>query len=180
MRSELRALLTAHRAADDREAGFVEAMLALLEVPGDPLSRGHFTPGHFTASAFVLSPDGGALLLVHHGKLHRWLQPGGHLEPDDAGLFAAARRELSEEVGLSDFDAGHGEALFDVDVHDIPSLKGDPVHRHYDLRVLLRSRTLVVRAGSDAKDARWVALDEVNLAESDESVMRAVRKIRSA
>jgi 8-oxo-dGTP pyrophosphatase MutT (NUDIX family) len=177
VRQELRALLTAHRPSDDREAGFVEAMLALLELPGDPLSRGHFTPGHFTASAFVLSPDGGALLLVHHGKLHRWLQPGGHLEPDDAGVFAAARREVLEEVGIGDVELAQGEALFDVDVHDIPSLKGDPVHRHYDLRVLLRSRTLAARAGSDAKDVRWVALEDVNLAESDESVMRAVRKL---
>ena len=178
MRSDLRNLLLVHRPGDVREAGFVEAMLALLETPGDPLSRGHFTPGHFTASAFVLSPDGGALLLVHHGKLHRWLQPGGHFEPDDESVFTAARREVLEEVGISDLELPHGETLFDVDVHDIPSLKGDPVHRHYDLRVLFRSRTLAAQAGSDAKDVRWVELDKVNLEESDESVMRAVRKLR--
>jgi 8-oxo-dGTP pyrophosphatase MutT (NUDIX family) len=174
-REPLRALLRAHRPADDREAGFVEVMLALLEGPGDPLSRHRFTPGHFTASAFVTSPDGRAVLLVHHGKLHRWLQPGGHIEPEDADLFEAVRREVREEVGLENLSAGEG--LFDVDIHDIPSLKGDPAHRHYDLRLHLRSPTLLFRAGSDAKDAKWVELDEVNATDSDESVMRAVRKL---
>jgi 8-oxo-dGTP pyrophosphatase MutT (NUDIX family) len=177
MRDEVRKLLQAHTPADEREAGFVEVMLALLEVPGDSLSRQLFTPGHFTASAFVTSPDGGSLLLVHHGKLHRWLQPGGHIEPEDADLFAAVLREVREEVGLHDLSLPDGPVLFDVDIHDIPSLKGDPAHRHYDLRVHLRSPTLQFQAGSDARAAKWVALGEVDAEESDESVMRAVRKL---
>ena len=176
-REGIRALLAAHRPRDDREAGFVEAMIALLEVGGDPLSRNLFTPGHFTASAFVTSPDERSLMLVFHGKLHRWLQPGGHIDPDDVDLFAAVRREVAEEVGITDVEIVGG--LFDVDIHDIPPLKGDPAHRHYDLRVLLRSRTTAFRAGSDARAARWVPLGEVDPVESDESVMRAVRKIQA-
>jgi 8-oxo-dGTP pyrophosphatase MutT (NUDIX family) len=178
MRNELRSLLKAHRPSDDLESSFVEVMFALLEGPGNPVSRNLFTPGHFTASAFVTSPDGRAVLLVHHGKLHRWLQPGGHIEPGDSNLFAAVRREVLEEVGLDGLTFPDGEVLFDVDIHDIPSLKGDPAHRHYDLRVHVRSPTLLFHAGSDARDARWVELDEVNAEESDESVMRAIRKLQ--
>ena len=55
-------------------------MLALCDNAGDPFSREHYVPGHFTASAFVLSPTRDMLLLVFHGKLHRWLQPGGHID----------------------------------------------------------------------------------------------------
>ncbi len=164
--------------ADDREAAFVEDMRRLLEVPGDPFARRHFEPGHFTASAFVLAPGGGEVLLIHHGKLNRWLQPGGHFEPDDVDVFAAALREVAEEVGLVDVDLPLGRALLDVDVHEIPPLKGDPPHRHYDLRVLLRARTREHRAGSDAKAARWVGLDDVTLDASDASVLRAIEKIR--
>lgn len=173
------ALLEGLTPADDREAVFVEQMHALLAVEGDPFQRDHFVPGHFTASAFVLAPRGGEVLLIHHGKLHRWLQPGGHFEPDDLDVFAAALREVAEEVGLRDLDLPLGRALLDVDVHEIPPLRGDPPHRHYDLRVLLRAHTREHRAGSDAKAARWVPLDDVSLDESDASVMRAIEKIRA-
>lgn len=39
------------------------------------------------------------MLLTLHARLGRWLQTGGHLEPDDAGLGAATRREAGEESG---------------------------------------------------------------------------------
>ncbi|MEQ1507457.1 MAG: NUDIX hydrolase [Myxococcota bacterium] len=176
-RSGVAALLDRHRAADPREQGFVDAMRALLDAPGDPFGRSRFEPGHFTASAFVTAPDGGSVLLVHHGKLHRWLQPGGHFEPDDVDLFAAVRREIAEETGIVDVSLPDGAALLDVDIHEIPPLKGDPAHRHYDLRVHLRAATLAFTAGSDARAAKWVALDAVREAESDPSVMRAITRL---
>jgi len=150
-------------------------MLALCEVPGDPFSRSHFVPGHFTASAFLLSPDGAQLLLVFHGKLHRWLQPGGHIDPADETVWAAARREVAEEVGVALQDDG---SLLDVDVHAIPALGGAPAHEHFDVRFLFRTPTLAHTAGSDARDSRWFPLEEINALSSDASVLRAVEKIR--
>lgn len=177
-RQHLRDLLDAHVPADTTEAAHRDAMRALCDAPGDPFGRDHWAPGHFTASAFVLAPDADELLLIFHGKLHRWLQPGGHVDPDDVDILAAARREVAEETGLADVEVV-GEGLFDVDVHVIPARKGDPEHRHFDARVLLRARTRAFTAGSDAKDARWVRLDAVNAHESDDSVMRAVAKLRT-
>lgn len=174
----LRALLVDVRPADAQEATHVADVLELLDLPGDPFSRDRFDPGHVTASAFVLSPDDDAVLLIHHGKLHRWLQPGGHVEPDDADVVAAARREVAEEVGLVDVELVGG-GLFDVDVHVIPPHKGQPAHRHYDVRVLFRARHTAFVVGSDARDARWVPLADVNAVESDASVMRAVGRLRS-
>jgi 8-oxo-dGTP pyrophosphatase MutT (NUDIX family) len=174
----LRALLGALEPADPQEAAYLERFEALLALPGDVMSRDHFGPGHVTASAFVLSPDGRQLLLIEHSKLHRWLQPGGHVEPGDVDVLAACRREVAEEVGLSELHPVV-DGLFDVDVHDIPALKGDPEHAHFDVRALFRSPTWSVEAGSDAKAARWVPLEEVSLDASDASVMRAVGKIRA-
>ena len=36
-------------------------------------------PDHLTASAVVLDASRTSVLLVLHGKVRRWLQPGGHL-----------------------------------------------------------------------------------------------------
>lgn len=174
MRSQLEGLLRAFEPYDALEASYRDEMLQLVQSEGCT-GRNHFVPGHFTASSFVLPPEGDELLLIFHGKLHRWLQPGGHIDPEDTTVFAAARREVAEEVGLTELTALGG--LFDVDVHAIPPLKGDPGHKHFDLRFLFRATTRDVTAGSDAKDARWVSLADINAVESDESVMRAVKKL---
>ena len=167
-----------HVPVDAVEAEHLQRFEALLERGESVFDRDHFVPGHITASAFVLSPDGEDLLLIHHGKLDRWLQPGGHVDPEDEDVLAAACREVREEVGLSDVTLVH-EGVFDLDIHDIPARKRDPEHAHFDVRILLRAKHRGVVAGSDAKAARWVPLPEVHEEESDESVMRAVRKLRT-
>ena len=157
-------------------------MLLLLEAPGDkdPLSRSSFDPGHFTASAFVLSPHGDILLLIKHRKLGIWLQPGGHVDPEDSDLRAAARREVAEETGLTELqDLSEKTPVLDVDVHLIPERPGgtEPSHRHFDVRFLFRSRTESLQAGDDAADARWVPLGQVPGFGTDESVLRALSKL---
>lgn len=164
---------------DDAERLHLTRMGALATTP-TALERDHFVPGHFTASSFVLSPDEQSILLIFHGKLHRWLQPGGHVEPGDLDIVAAARREVSEEVGLDDLTLLGSGAPFDLDIHAIPARKTEPQHEHFDVRFLFRASSWQVRAASDAVDARWVPLDEVGQLESDASVQRAVAKLRTA
>ncbi|HET9886274.1 MAG TPA: NUDIX domain-containing protein [bacterium] len=154
-------------------------MIELVQSASDPFARTSFEPGHFTASAFIVSPRDASLLLVFHGKLKRWLQPGGHIDTSDADIFAAARREACEETGvvLEPRDAG---LLFDLDIHVIPARSHEPAHEHFDVRTLWLSNREEVRAGSDALEVRWHSMEELAGENLDESVGRALRKIRSA
>ena len=175
LRAALRASLEPYRPLDPVEATHRERMLALAAVVGDPFRRDHFAPGHFTASAFILSPTGDALLLVHHTKLDRWLQPGGHVEAGDIDLLAAARREALEEVGLSDL-ACEVEGPFDLDVHVIPERGAEPAHEHFDVRFLFRAPHERHLHSEESHDARWFTRRELG-AGFDASVLRAVRKL---
>ena len=177
-REPLCKLLESHQPADKQESDFRDEMLALLKAPADPFLRSHFQPGHFTASAFLLSPDRSAVLLIFHGKLHRWLQPGGHIDPNDPSTLAGALRELAEETGVEE-PASFSSGLFDVDIHEIPARKSEPTHKHFDLRFAFVAPSRRIQAASDALDARWVGLDQIHTVESDASVMRAVGKLIS-
>ena len=170
-----RALLANCFPLDANERAHLEAMVDLLHTEA-PFSRHQFVPGHFTASVFALSPDCHSLLLIHHAKLNRWLQPGGHVESTDPDCTASALRELAEETGLTRPQLLPG--LFDVDVHQIPASSVEPAHLHFDLRFCAIARSREVTAASDALDARWVPLDEISAQESDASVLRAVDKLK--
>ncbi len=172
--THLRELLEAHHPVDTREAGYQEAMLGLLDSDRDALSRHHFDPGHFTASGFVLSPDRTSVLLVHHAKLDKWLQPGGHVEPEDAGLESAARREVAEETGVADLGS---MGLVDIDIHQFPARGSEPAHDHLDVRFGFRSGTHLVEAGEGAVGVRWFPLDEVASWHDRPSLSRPAHKL---
>jgi 8-oxo-dGTP pyrophosphatase MutT (NUDIX family) len=95
------AVLTGWRPPDPAQEALRERYVAHLGSHPDGLLRS-CTPDHLTASTLVVSADGEQVLLTLHAKARRWFQFGGHIEPADATLQAAARREAAEESGLSD------------------------------------------------------------------------------
>ena len=174
---QLHSLLRAYRPSSSTEERHLLDMQLLLRGGGNPCDRRHYTPGHFTASAFVLSPARDALLLVLHRALGRWLQPGGHIESQDASAAAAAQREVAEETGVA-VVAGDG-SLFDVDIHTIPERSETPSHTHFDLRFLFATSPASAAPCAPAGDvgaARWVPLAEVPTL-SDRSVTRILAKL---
>lgn len=76
--------------------------------------------GHLTTSAWLVDPNTGKVLLTHHKKLDKWLQLGGHLEPQDqACLYKAAHREACEESGRNDILLASRDILH-CSIHFIP------------------------------------------------------------
>ena len=53
----------------------------------------------FCASVFIINPENLKILLVHHKKFKKWVQPGGHIEAGEAPEETAVR-EVFEETGM--------------------------------------------------------------------------------
>lgn len=174
-RQHLLQALRAHRPWDAREAEMLGRILAFVEAHEDCFERG-LLEGHVTGSAWVVNPERTHALLVHHRRLERWLQPGGHCD-GDPDVLATALREVREETGIEATPVT--PAVFDVDAHDIPARGAEPAHVHYDIRFLAEaplSKHPVV--SPESREVRWVKLDEIASLDTDESVLRLVEKTR--
>ncbi|MBC8645706.1 MAG: NUDIX hydrolase [Thermoanaerobaculia bacterium] len=156
------------------EKDVLERFLSLLERPADPFSRENHD--HVTASTVIAHPGGHEVLLRYHRKLERWLQPGGHVEPEDASVFDAALREAREETGIEEFGAPLGDRILDLDIHDIPGGILQPPHRHYDVRYLLIAPPDA--SASEKYRTRWVPLETLTGEDTDASLGRAIGKAR--
>ncbi|MBO0951741.1 NUDIX hydrolase [Fibrella forsythiae] len=178
-------LLQQHKPADDNEAEMTARTIAFVEANPNCLERS-LLEGHITGSAWILSAENvpgetsnePQVLLIHHRKLDRWFQPGGHAD-GDPDVAAVALREAQEETLLTDIQLV-SPAIFDVDIHPIPA-KGDlPEHLHYDIRFLLTANREEALSGEkrEVKGIRWVSLDEADQLSNSESISRMVRKTR--
>jgi 8-oxo-dGTP pyrophosphatase MutT (NUDIX family) len=135
---------------DDAERDDVAATRALLEAVPHPLDE-DAQPDHITVSGFVVSSLG--VVLHHHKHLAIWVQPGGHVDPDETP-HRAVLREVLEETGLR---AHHlfPARLVHVNLHD-----GPWGHRHFDCRWLLWAHAVPLRPGpGESPDVGWFSPD---------------------
>jgi 8-oxo-dGTP pyrophosphatase MutT (NUDIX family) len=173
MRTMLISQLERHAARDTNEAISQFEILKFLRTSVEPFSRSRLT-GHITGSAIVAAPDRRSFLILHHPRLGRWLQPGGHVEPEDRSILDTAIRETWEESGLrtTPFDG----KILDVDHHVIPRNDSDLVaaHIHYDIRYLLKAHTSEL--GRTEGRLHFIGTDQLSRFSIESNLARALRK----
>lgn len=153
-------------------------MLEFLNSYENPFNR-QLAVGHFTASAFLLNSDKTKFLLMHHAKLGKWLQPGGHCD-GNSNVLAVAIKEAQEESGIPDIQLVSTQ-IYDIDVHFIPANEREPGHYHYDVRFLLKTiNNDSFTINSEAKELKWLEfVTEIPVEIAlDNSVMRMIKKFR--
>ncbi|HEY8712759.1 MAG TPA: NUDIX hydrolase [Thermoanaerobaculia bacterium] len=176
--TELLEELRRYRPVDSQEGQHHRSVLDLLSYAPSPFSRDQFIPGHITGSCFIVDPASQRVLLHHHRRLDRWLQMGGHVEHGESALEAALR-EGREESGLADLVL-LSDGAFDIDVHAVPSAKGEPDHAHFDIRYVARTshpESIMIDL-AESNELAWVELDRAIPLMNEEASRRAVLKIR--
>ena len=133
--------LRAWAAPDPGQDALRHALLAYLDARPDDACARSCVPGHLTASALVLDATAEHTLLTLHPRVGRWIQLGGHCEPGDGSLRAAALREATEESGID-------------------GLQIEPHPLHLDVRYLVRAPAgAVPRISAESTDLRWWPVD---------------------
>jgi 8-oxo-dGTP pyrophosphatase MutT (NUDIX family) len=123
----------------------------------DLAGRASGLPIRQAVRAVVVDPDG-RVLMLRYGADHDtwWITPGGGIDPGESDE-QALRRELREELGIGEFELG--PLLFERERHFLgePGYGGQ-TNRSY----LVRVPHLEARVVSEADEARWFALDELD------------------
>ncbi len=174
-KTDLLELFATYQTEYESEAHYIPRFKQLLAQPIDPFSR--LNPeAHITGSAIILDRRIECVYQIWHVKVGRWLQPGGHVEDDDANVYAAALRELLEETG---FDRAEiiplRSEIFDVDIHPIGS--GSGAHEHFDVRFAFEY--IGDLEAIPIPPARWYPLTDL-MYDADESQARYAKKVIEA
>jgi 8-oxo-dGTP pyrophosphatase MutT (NUDIX family) len=174
-------LLGRYRPQGDTEAADLRRILDFVTTADDPWLRS--LPLHLTASALVVQPESGQMLLRWHQRQQAWLQVGGHGDPGENDPLAIALREAGEETGLADLEPWPDAELLQVAIVSVPANDREPAHHHADLRFAFATRAPdTARPESPDAPLRWLSpgdawqtTTESNFRETISRVQRLLR-----
>jgi ADP-ribose pyrophosphatase YjhB (NUDIX family) len=179
LHGDARSVLAAWAAPDEAQEALRVGFLDLLDTEPDATFR-HCHPDHLTASALIVRDA--SILLVRHAKAGKWLQTGGHCEPTDASLAAAALREAREESGI------HGLLVDPVPLqlsrHYVPFCGPQPAGGHHlDVQFLVRAggtsrlrgtADATIQTADDEDEVGWFPLDAAAIPEPTDQDVRTL------
>lgn len=180
---ELKQLAADYLAAYPEEADDIRSLQDRLAID-EPFNYRKSFSGHGTGAAIVLSPDKKKILLIHHRGLDKWMQPGGHWDPEEPDPWTAGQREAEEETGVNlaerlHIDPNRPYIPLDIHPHKMPAnaKKNEPEHWHYDFRyVFVASNESITPQELEIIDVAWVPLDSDDPRLSH--VARCITKLR--
>ena len=168
-------LLNAYRPEGSAEVADLARVRALAEAEPDPWSRA--VPLHVTASAVILHPPSGRVLLRWHQRQQAWLQVGGHGDPGETDPLAIAMREAVEETGLTDLVPWPDGALRHVVIVAVPAGAKEPAHEHADLRFVLATQDPdAARPEHPNAPLRWLFQHQAYEATSEPNLYETLRR----
>jgi 8-oxo-dGTP pyrophosphatase MutT (NUDIX family) len=170
LRGRVRQSVVARQPIDDSERACIAEFLSRFDALSRPFDE-DADPVHVTGSAVVVGPRG--VILIKHKSLGIWLQPGGHVEPDETP-WDGALREAREETGLDVSFAGGSPQLVHVDVH--PGGRG---HTHLDLRYLVEAGDQDPQPPEgESQEIAWFDWDAAVARADDERLKSLLRELR--
>ena len=175
---DARRVLTEWSAPSTAQEGLRARYLAFLDEHPDADSR-DLRAGHLTASTVVLDAARERVLLTLHPLAGRWFQLGGHVEPADGTLAAAALREATEESGIEGLDLRPTPIGLDWHTVRCRSSAGVPgPSSHLDVEyVAVAPPGAAHLLSEESLDLAWFALDA--LPEGADDVVRGlIRRVR--
>ena len=168
--------LAGYQAADALEEADLVRIRGLLASEPDPWLRS--TPLHLTASALIVHPGSGRMLLRWHERQRAWLQVGGHGDPGEHDAAQIALREAAEETGLNDLVPFPDASLRHAVIVSVPAGKGEPAHEHADLRyVLATGAPQDARPENPGAPLRWLTPEHALAATSEPNLRETIRRI---
>ena len=169
-------LLDRYLPQGDAENADLKRVRALAGTAADPWRRD--LPLHVTASALIVHPPTGLVLLRWHQRQQAWLQVGGHGDPGETDPLAIAHREAAEETRQADLTPWPDAQLRHLVIVDVPAGKGEPAHQHADLRYFMATQTPDA-AQPENEDApmRWLSLDLAREATSQDNLTVTLNRL---
>lgn len=139
--------------------------------------------GHIVAGGFIYAKEENQFLVLYHNDLKMFLYPGGHVDSNDINILSAAKREISEETGLTNLEQLKlsDDALIpiDIDTHIISYNErlNLPEHYHFDFRYLfVITRIPDIKIDTEEMSGyQWISLDELT---NDPNYGRIATKIK--
>ncbi len=175
-RNDLLAKLNKYSPFDLNESRMYKSLVQFVKTNPDCFENS-LEIGHITGSAWIIDKSQNKVLLTHHRKLAKWIQLGGHAD-GESDILLVALREAKEESGLNSVNYVSTD-IFDVDVHTIPKNHKHFEHLHFDIRFLFEADfDEPFSISKESIDLTWVELNKVHELNSDESILRMVRKTK--